>query len=320
MLSNVYCNDPASDELVMSEKNRTNDRSFYWYLAPLKLGFHHASRVAPVWTGRVALRLWGTPRRHRSPDRERGWLDTATETFSLTIDGDRVVGWRWGTTPGPTILLVHGWEGRGSQLGAFAQPLVAAGFNVLAFDAPGHGASSGRVSSMPQFARTIVAVSQRFGPLHAIVAHSFGAAASTWAMQSGTKIEKLVLLAPPADLDDFVAFFSDLLSLSEATRRDMVRRVEQRFGIDWQLARRTTITPVPGVSVLVVHDDTDRDSPSRNGHLVASVWPGARLTITSGLGHRRLLREPAVVEEVMAFLVGPPIAITSSSGDHTVIP
>ena len=40
----------------------------------------------------------------------------------------------WGS--GPTVLLVHGWEGRGSQLSAFAPALVKAGFRVVAVDMP----------------------------------------------------------------------------------------------------------------------------------------------------------------------------------------
>jgi hypothetical protein len=35
----------------------------------------------------------------------------------------------WGS--GPTILLAHGWSGRGSQLGAFVEPLVEQGFRLV---------------------------------------------------------------------------------------------------------------------------------------------------------------------------------------------
>jgi len=31
----------------------------------------------------------------------------------------------WGK--GPTVMLVHGWSGRGAQLGELVEPLVAAG-------------------------------------------------------------------------------------------------------------------------------------------------------------------------------------------------
>src|SRR3954471_12912224 len=94
-----------------------------------------------------AERLFTTPRRHARPDRERAVLATARElTIDVTLRAPRwngahttVAAWKWGQ--GPTVLLVHGWEGRGSQLGSFVEPLVAAGLSVVAFDAPGHGDS-----------------------------------------------------------------------------------------------------------------------------------------------------------------------------------
>jgi hypothetical protein len=56
---------------------------------------------------------------------------------------------------------------------------------------------------------------------------------------------------------------------------------------------------------LVVHDHGDREVGFRDGHETARAWPGARLLATEGLGHRRLLRDPAVVEEVVAFVAAP---------------
>src|SRR5262249_18345651 len=53
--------------------------------------------------------------------------------------------------------------------------------------------------------------------------------------------------------------------------------------------------PVPG---LVVHDKSDREVPWRIGAQVAAAWPMSRLHLTEGLGHRRILRDPPVVDEI----------------------
>jgi hypothetical protein len=39
-----------------------------------------------------------------------------------------------------------------------------------------------------------------------------------------------------------------------------------------------------------------------DGAAIAAAWPGARLHVTSGLGHRRLLRDPNVIAEVVEFV------------------
>jgi hypothetical protein len=52
---------------------------------------------------------------------------------------------------------------------------------------------------------------------------------------------------------------------------------------------------------LVVHDRGDRFTPSTDGAAIAAAWPSARLRLTDGLGHRRLLSDPAVVADVVDF-------------------
>jgi len=58
---------------------------------------------------------------------------------------------------------LHGWGGRSDQLAAFVPPLLAAGFSVVAPDAPGHGDSTGGASSVLAFADALEAVAARVG-------------------------------------------------------------------------------------------------------------------------------------------------------------
>ncbi len=288
-----------SDGETLDLQKSTNVRSFYWHLVPLRFAFRVFSTIAPRLMGRIALRLFRTPRKHKTPARERDWLDSS-KAFQMIAGGERLIGWTWGR--GPTVLLVHGWEGRGSQMGAFVEPLVEAGFRVVAIDAPGHGQSTGKLSSMPQFAATVSALSERFGPIHGVVAHSLGAAATSWAAKTGTEIPTAVFIAPPGDIDDFISFFGDLLSLSNRSRREMVARLERQFGLSWEWVREVTLTPAHGVSLLVIHDERDHDSPVENGRSVTDAWPGAEMRTTSGLGHRRILRNAYVVEQAVRYL------------------
>jgi hypothetical protein len=54
---------------------------------------------------------------------------------------------------------------------------------------------------------------------------------------------------------------------------------------------------------LVVYDRADREVDFSNGEALAWAWPGARMHATSGLGHRRILRTPAAVADIVAFVV-----------------
>ena len=67
-------------------------------------------------SGRLLERLFLTPQRFRKPAREEKWLENANRS-SLRFDEKRKLPvFSWGE--GPTILLVHGWSGRGGRDGA----------------------------------------------------------------------------------------------------------------------------------------------------------------------------------------------------------
>ena len=53
---------------------------------------------------------------------------------------------------------------------------------------------------------------------------------------------------------------------------------------------RTTIA-ADETPMLVVHDEGDDEAPYSGGLAIAHAWPASRLFTTTGLGHRRILRD-----------------------------
>jgi pimeloyl-ACP methyl ester carboxylesterase len=265
----------------------------------LRAGLSAASRVSPRFAALVAERIFLTPRRHARPTHERLGLETA-RPFTIESDDGALSAWEWGTE-GPRVLLVHGWEGRGTQLVDLVAPLVARGFRVVAFDMPGHGDSPGSLSSFFHFARSIARVAESVGPLHAIVAHSMGGASTAWALRTMPRPKRLVMIAPPADIRDFTGGASAALGLNEAATGELEARIGRRFGIPLTEVQAVQVVRQMTTPLLVVHDEDDREVPLSSGEVVAGAWPGAVLERTRGLGHRRILRDAAVIERVTAF-------------------
>ncbi|HVE70165.1 MAG TPA: alpha/beta hydrolase [Thermoanaerobaculia bacterium] len=258
------------------------------------------SRTAPSTASRVAMNLFMKPRRYTRPPREAEVLATATR-YTVTVEGHTVQAWRWGS--GPAVLLVHGWEGRGAQLAAFVAPLTAAGFTVVTFDAPGHGESEGARSSLPQFAWAVRAVADSCPELFAVVAHSLGCAATTLAIHDGLEARRLIYISPPLDPSDYVMRFGDILNITEPVLEGMKRRIEHRFRRNWSEYSLAQMAPSMSTPLLVIHDRDDDDTYWQDGATLTERWPGARMLSTQGLGHRRILRDPAVVESAMRFLI-----------------
>jgi pimeloyl-ACP methyl ester carboxylesterase len=255
-----------------------------------------AAAVAPEAAAAGLVAAFRHSRRHPVPERERRWLASARRG-AFEAGGRLLPTWSWGS--GPAVLLVHGWQGRGSQMGAFAAPLADAGFRAVAWDAPGHGASPGRFSSLPEMIEAVLAAARAAGPLAGVVAHSVGAAAASGAMARGLEVDAAVFLSPPAEPARYLAAAAAWLGLPPPVAERARRRIERRF--DVRMADLAPVAQAPRMTapLVVVHDRDDGEVPWDEGSRLAAAWPGARLVTTRGLGHRRLLRDPAVVAEAV---------------------
>jgi pimeloyl-ACP methyl ester carboxylesterase len=179
-------------------------------------------------------------------------------------------------------------------------PLVERGFSVVAFDAPGHGASAGVRSNVGDFADAVAAVGRRLGEPRLIVGHSLGAIASLLAVRRGAVTKGLVLVSPPSP-EEHLALFRDALDVPESIMAGMRRRVERAVGATFDEVEGANLArdlPIPG---LIFHDRRDREAPVRIGEQIARAWPRATLHTTEGLGHRRILKDQYVVEQIAAF-------------------
>ncbi|HLK02067.1 MAG TPA: alpha/beta fold hydrolase [Streptosporangiaceae bacterium] len=289
-----------------------------------------ADRYAPGLGARLGVRLWLTipPAARRSAGATSAGSTSAsgTPTTAATTGagpGARevldsgVVTETWGD--GPPVYLLHGWAGYRAQFAAFVEPLVRAGFRVIAIDAPGHGESGpgrhgrGR-ADMVDFIGALRSAATRYGQPHAVIGHSFGASAVAVAALDGLRAERLVLIAPVSNVASGLDFFARISGLGSRTLSRMVPRMERvvgrpvaDFDIALRSAEREELPPA-----LVIHDTQDKEVPFGNGALVGGAWPGGRLVPTEGLGHKRILRDAGLVSTVIGFVAGKQYAVMNT--------
>jgi pimeloyl-ACP methyl ester carboxylesterase len=288
---------------VVSPKNSTIGQLRPVPVPPwLRTGMRVASTLAPGAAARLARKLFFTPRRARLRDEEREVLARG-ELFTLAVEGRRVVGRAWGE--GPTVLLVHGWGGHSGQLTPFVDPAVAAGFRVVALDLPGHGESAGSVSSLVHFATALVQAAALFRPVRGLVAHSFGAAASTYALSSGLSVGRAVFFAPPAGFESFWLRFQAGVGVSQPIMDRMIHEAEGWLNVRFDAIAPAGLAPRMTAPLLVLHDPEDREVPFAEGAGLARRWPGAELRSAAGLGHLRILRDERCVAAAVGFLAAP---------------
>lgn len=263
--------------------------------------------IAPVserLAGLAAARLWFTP--WPVPVSERGlqkqarWLERSEPLSLRTADGHHLRGFAAGA--GPVVLLVHGWGEWAANLGAFIAPLVTAGYRVVGFDLPAHGRSSGTQTDALVNAAAVSDAAAAQGGAHAIVAHSMGAHAATTALHRGLEVDAVALLAPAVRLYG-VEDFAEMLSLPQAAARGLRLTIERRYGASvWEDLAADLLARKLRTPALIVHDADDDQIAPGDMRALSEAWQGSRLVVTQGLGHGRIIRDPDVIQQVVAFL------------------
>ena len=269
----------------------------------LRAVFRTVGSVAPEMAARWAETLFCTPPRHEPRTGDDAFLATGRRC-SVRCDRQDLAAWEWGA--GPTVVLVHGWGSRAGRFSVMGRGLVEAGYRVVAYDAPAHGRSTGRLASLIEFAHALRAVADEVSPVSALVGHSLGGAAVVLALRDGLAAERAVLLAAPADVTRFSTAFADHLRIPHEARTAMRRNLEVRLNARWDELHIPTIARGLRTAALIVHDRGDPDVPFRHAGEIAAAWPGARVLATEGLGHRTIVRDPAVVRATVRFLAETP--------------
>lgn len=272
-------------------------------LVALRAVFRTVGHVAPETAARWAETLFCTPPRHQPRAADEAFLATGRH-FTVRSGPETLAAWEWpgGRPDARTVVLAHGWGSRAGRFSAMGQALTARGFRVVAYDAPAHGRSTGRLASLIEFARALRAVSDAVGPVSAVVGHSLGAAAGVLALRDGLAAPRAVLIAAPADVVRFSTAFADHLRIPAAARTAMRRNLEVRLNARWDDLHLPAIVRGLSAAALVVHDRNDTDVPFGQAEEIAAAWPGARLLATHGLGHRAVLRDAGVVRATAGFL------------------
>jgi pimeloyl-ACP methyl ester carboxylesterase len=122
------------------------------------------------------------------------------------------------------------------------------------------------------------------------------------ALVDGLVADRVVLLAPPADVRIFSDIFAETLAVPRRVQETMHRNLENRLRMTWDDLDIPTLARQLDPAALVIHDRGDVDVPFADGERIVQAWRGARLVATTGLGHRAILRDAEVVRRTVEFM------------------
>jgi pimeloyl-ACP methyl ester carboxylesterase len=245
-----------------------------------------------------ALLLRMTRARRRERPRVAEALRRAEDREIETPYGG-VIAWRLGE--GPAVLMVHGWEDDNALWGPLIEEFAAIGRAVVAFDLPGHGYSPAEEATIGSASAAIRAVADAFGPIDAVIGHSFGCPSIIRAMDEGFEAPRAVLIASPIPGRQYG-------KRGGGAPEDVWKRAYdlhlERTGEHFLPYDITEAAAKMRAKALFVHSMDDEECPPSNAQTLADLWPGAELAWTDGLGHRMVAQDPEVMRRIVDFVEG----------------
>ncbi|MES9833639.1 MAG: alpha/beta hydrolase [Candidatus Thiodiazotropha sp. DIVDIV] len=294
---------PSTGNPFKSHKFPLRIRLFF---AVTRLFFRSLGSFAPKLAGKLALPLFMTPSKFPSPRREIALREKSRQSHQ-TISGNHIVIYTWGE--GPTVLLSHGWGGRSTHFHALIELLISAGYQAVAFDAPAHGESSGKRTNALDVTNVLVAVAESLGSIKALVGHSFGCGTALLAMDRfEIKAEKLILFSCFEDIywitNQFGAAFAMNEQVITSMRNEAHRLYQDSFDTAWQWHQLSPINTIQRIKtkILMLHDQQDLEVPYQHSENLLAVSSDAQLVTTSGLGHKKILRDREVLQTCLEFI------------------
>ncbi len=194
--------------------------------------FRLLSGISARKTAESAFELFCTP--YNKSKKQATAIFNDAEPLQFKLDNHIIKGFRWNHPQAKKVLIAHGFSSCTYNFDKYISAFIKKGYEVLAFDAPAHGQSSGKTVNAVQYADVIRKISELYGPVDYYMGHSFGGIAVSLAIENlphGSHT-KIVLIAPATETSSAIDGAFKMLGISSnAVRKefdDIILRISGR--------------------------------------------------------------------------------------------
>ncbi|WP_136464993.1 alpha/beta hydrolase [Flagellimonas onchidii] len=266
---------------------------------PLAYGqyFNVYSLLMPKKAAHKAFNLFCTVRKGKVQQAE--YLDKNKNGVEFAAN-HKIQTYHW---PGAkeTVLLVHGWESNTFRWRNLIKKLQEANFNIVAFDAPSHGYSSGELLYVPLYEEVVHFMVKKYNPKYAI-GHSVGGMTLMYNEHKNPNpgVEKLVTIGSPSEFYEIMDHFQQILKFNNRFMSVLNDYIYNRFGFQIREFSTSKFAASNTKMGLLFHDKLDIVAPYHASEQVHTNWKGSKLVSTEGLGHS--MHQEEINNQIIEFL------------------
>jgi pimeloyl-ACP methyl ester carboxylesterase len=272
-------------------------------LGYIRAKFKLLSAISKKKAAQQAFQLFCTPPTRNK--RELPAIFGQAEDLHFKFDGYEIFGYRWNKGGHKKALILHGFESSIVNFDKYAEGLIKKGYEVLGFDAPAHGRSSGKRVTALVYRDLIKYIHREYGPVQSYMGHSLGGFALCLALAEIPHDQsfRAVLVAPSTETSTAITNFFELLRLDDHVRNEFEKHIVLVSGrpISWFSINRT-LEDIHA-EILWIHDEEDTVTPLKDALKVKSGnHSNVHFVITKGLGHSRIYRDAEVGRTIVDFM------------------
>ena len=261
------------------------------------------SKVSKRLAAEKAFELFTTP-----PSRVKQEVPVIfhkAENLDFTFQKFKIHGYRFNHPQDKKVLILHGFESSSIKFEKYISPLVKKGYEVLAFDAPAHGRSTGKIINAVDYKTFIMHILAVYGPVTNFITHSFGGLALSLTLEEVPHDEtwKVVFIAPATESVRAMNNFFHFVHLDDEVKQEFQKLVEEANGkpLSWYSVARAAVNNK--AQVLFLQDKQDMQTPFEDVQpIMEKGYPNFQFVITDGLGHRRIYKDASSIKTIMEFL------------------
>lgn len=268
---------------------------------PLAYGayFNSMSLFSRKKVAAKAFSVFCTVRKGKVLPHQKEYLDNAKNGLEL-VQGHQLQFYQWSGKK-DTVLLIHGWESNTFRWRNLISKLKAEDFNIIAFDAPAHGHSTGKELNVPLYTDCTQHFIEKYNPQH-IIAHSVGGMNAIYNQYKypNSALEKIVTIGAPSELSEIMGQYKTMLKYNNRVEKALDDYFMERFGFNIHEFSTSKFVQSNTKKGLVIHDELDAIAPFHASEKVHANWEGSTFIKTKGLGHS--MHQEEINNQIIAFL------------------
>lgn len=288
---------------MLQSKKLTNDIHQFQIPKSIVLFGRFLQFISNNLVTKYCAKILATPLHFKVPEREEMMQKSAKITnVNIASLQKEVAIYEYGYSK-QKVLLVHGWSGRGTQFYQLADKILEHKMMVISFDAPGHGLSKKNSCDFNDYIETIHYLNMKYGPFHAVIGHSFGGMAISYAVSINKLVaNKLILIGTENSTYDITKAFIQKMKLPLKITDFLRDYYKDLYHIDTKEHTVENAAKKIDNPTLVVHDSDDKFVPVSSAFVIRQSLKHGVLLITNGLGHHKIFKNSKIIQKMINFI------------------